>query len=213
MQLDGITAQTVIAHQNQAHTITASGNGRLDAVSNCIKQYFDVSYELSIYEEHALSKGSSSKAMSYVGISCDGEMYWGIGVDDDIIKSSFNALVVAVNKLPQIAQAAEKDDTRLIAMKNYIQANYQSVTLQDMAEKFSLSEPYISKFFKEKSGVTFVDYVQGIRMKKAKTLLKNTNMSVESIAEAVGYSNVEHFSRQFKKKYGLAPIQYRVEEK
>ena len=213
MQLDGITAQTIIAHQNQAHTITASGNGRLDAVSNCIKQYFDVSYELSIYEEHALSKGSSSKAMSYVGISCDGEMYWGIGVDDDIIKSSFNALVVAVNKLPQIAQAAEKDDTRLIAMKNYIQANYQSVTLQDMAEKFSLSEPYISKFFKEKSGVTFVDYVQGIRMKKAKTLLKNTNMSVESIAEAVGYSNVEHFSRQFKKKYGLAPIQYRVEEK
>ena len=61
--------------------------------------------------------------------------------------------------------------------------------------------------------MTFVDYVQGIRMKKAKTLLKNTNMSVESIAEAVGYSNVEHFSRQFKKKYGLAPIQYRVEEK
>ncbi len=43
--------------------ITSNGNGRLDAVSNAIKQYFDISYELSFYEEHSLTKGSSSKAV------------------------------------------------------------------------------------------------------------------------------------------------------
>ena len=41
-----------------------------------------------VYEEHALSHGSSSKAMSYVGITCDGKMYWGAGMDEDIIKAS-----------------------------------------------------------------------------------------------------------------------------
>ena len=46
-------------------------------------------------------------------------------------------------------------------------------------------------------------------MKKAKTLLKNGNMKVESIAESVGYQNVEHFNRLFKKQYGMTPVQYR----
>ena len=97
-------------------------------------------------------------------------------------------------------------------MKNYIQAHYQRVTLEVMAGKFNLSEPYISKYFKEKAGVTFGDYVQQIRMKKAKTLLKNSNMTVEAVAESVGYPNVEHFSRLFKKKYEVSPSQYRASE-
>lgn len=53
--------------------ITSNGNGRLDAVSNAIKQYFNISYELSFYEEHSLTKGSSSKAVAYVGIICNGK--------------------------------------------------------------------------------------------------------------------------------------------
>ena len=56
-------------------------------------------YELSVYEEHAISRGSSSKAASYVGIFHDGKFYWGVGVDEDIIKSAIAALVSAVNKL------------------------------------------------------------------------------------------------------------------
>ena len=46
-------------------------------------------------------------------------------------------------------------------------------------------------------------------MKKARTLLKNRNMTVESISEAVGYQNVEHFNRLFKRTYGITPVQYR----
>ena len=208
-QINGIMAESTIVQDNQMHTVEANGNGRLDAVSNTIKQYFGISYELSVYEEHALSKGSSSKAMSYVGITSQGKMYWGVGIDDDIIKSSINALVVAVNQLPDIQAKDTVQDERLIAMQNYIPANYQTVTLEDMAEQFHLSEPYISKYIKDKSGKTFGDFVQGIRMKKARTLLKNSNMTVENIAYTVGYQNVEHFNRLFKKKYNMTPIQYR----
>lgn len=208
-QVDGIMAEATIVHGGQNHLVSANGNGRLDAVSNIIKQYFGISYELSVYEEHALSHGSSSKAMSYVGITCYGQMYWGVGIDDDIIKSSISALVVAVNQVPSIKSSVEIQDKRLMEMKNYIQTNYQTVTLEDMAKQFHLSEPYISKYIKEKSGQTFVELVQGVRMKKARTLLKNGNMTVENIAYSVGYQNVEHFNRLFKKKYEMTPVQYR----
>ncbi len=208
-QVDGIMAEVTIHQGELSRVVTANGNGRLDAVSNAIKQYFDISYELSVYEEHALSHGSSSKAMAYVGLTFQNQMYWGVGMMEDIIQASVNALVVAVNRLLEVKKVENVRDERLIAMQNFIQANYQTVTLTDMAEEFHLSEPYISKYIKEKSGKTFGDLVQNARMKKARTLLRNSNMTVESIAYTVGYQNVEHFNRQFKKKYDMTPIEYR----
>ena len=62
-----------------------------------VKLGLSTSYELTTYEEHALSNGSSSKAMAYVGITCDGKMYWGAGVDADITHASVDALVTAIN--------------------------------------------------------------------------------------------------------------------
>ena len=208
-QEKGIFAETTICCGEKKTIVDANGNGRLDAVSNTIKQYFDISYELSVYEEHALSTGSSSKAVAYVGICCQGIFYWGVGVDEDIIKASIHALVVAVNKLPMIAKDEKVKDDRLVTMINYIQMNYSTVTLEDMAKEFHLSSPYLSKYIKDKSGKTFGEHVAQIRMKRAKTLLKNGNMTVENIAEAVGYPNVEHFIRLFKKNYQMTPTQYR----
>ena len=208
-QNDGIMAEATICCGEKKTIVDANGNGRLDAVSNTIKQYFGISYELSVYEEHALSHGSSSKAMAYVGITYDGRMYWGAGMDEDIIKASIHALTVAVNKLPQIGCNDNSKDDRLMAMINFIQSNYQYVTLEALAAKFHLSEPYISKFIKDKSGKTFGEHVAYVRMKKAKVLLKNGNMTVENIALAVGYQNVEHFNRLFKKMFEMTPVQYR----
>ena len=212
-QNDGIMAEASINFGGKTTVVDANGNGRLDAVSNTLKQFFDISYELSTYEEHALSHGSSSKAIAYVGITCDGKNYWGVGMDEDIIKASISALVVAVNKLPQIQQNEEGQDERLTAMLNYIQNNYQTVTLESVAEQFHLSEPYVSKYIKDKSGKTFGEHVAHIRMKRAKTLLKNGNMTVENIAYAIGYQNVEHFNRTFKKSFDMTPIQYRNESR
>lgn len=208
-QVQGIMAEATISCGGKHSIVDANGNGRLDAVSNTIKQFFNISYELSVYEEHALSRGSSSKAMAYVGICCDGKFYWGAGIDEDIIKASINALVVAVNKLPQVQSEENLKDERLIDMLNYIQANYQNVTLEDMAVQFHLSTPYISKYIKDKSGKTFGEHVTQIRMKRAKTLLKNGNMTVENISYAVGYPNAEHFTRTFKKTFQMTPVQYR----
>lgn len=206
---EGILAETTLCHTGENRTISASGNGRLDAVSNAIQQYFGISYELSFYEEHSLTKGSSSKACAYVGIICKGQRYWGVGIDEDIIHASMEALAVAVNKIDEIKEAEECKDERLIEILNYIQTNYLDVTLEDLSEKFYLSKPYLSKYIKEKSGVTFGETVKHVRMKKARALLKSTNMTVENIALSVGYQNVEHFNRLFKKAYKMTPVQYR----
>ena len=211
-QGDGITAEATINHAGETRVVTAMGNGRLEAVSNAIKQYFNISYELTFYEEHSQSKGSSSKAVAYVGIISKGKTFWGVGIDPDIIKASIEALIVAVNKLEELGNSKSCQDARMVEIMNYIQANYIDITLEDLAEKFYLSKPYISKYIKEKSGITFGEMVKKIRMKKAKSLLKGSNMTVENIALSVGYQNVEHFNRLFKKAYNMTPIQFRNEK-
>lgn len=212
-QVDGIMAEATITCGDKSTIVDANGNGRLDAVSNTIKQFFGISYQLSTYEEHALTQGSSSKAIAYVSITCQGNVFWGVGIDEDIISASIHALCVCVNKLPDIKKNDNLRDERLVGMINFMQANYQTVTLEDMAEQFHLSVPYLSKFIHEKSGKTFGEQVTNIRMKKAKTLLKNGNMTVENIAATVGYPSVEHFSRTFKKLYDMTPVEYRNSEK
>ena len=208
-QEDGIVAEATIHQNDNNHKITGVGNGRLDAVSNAIKHYFGISYELAFYEEHSLTKGSSSRAVAYVGVICNKKKYWGVGIDADIIKASIQALVVAVNKLPEIAESQSCKDERLLEITNYIYANYKDVTLDDLSEKFFLSKPYLSKYIKEKSGLTFGDILKQVRMKKARAMLKSSSATVESIEESVGYQNVEHFNRIFKKMYNITPVQYR----
>lgn len=208
-QVDGIVAEVAISHAGMIKRIAAGGNGRLDAVSNAIKRYFGISFDIQEYKEHAMSKGSTSKAVSYVEISSNDETYWGVGIDEDIIRSSINALTVAVNQLQNIIADEKCQDIRLNEIMNYIKANYLTVTLEELSETMHLSKPYLSKYIREKSGNTFGEIVMNIRMKKALVLLKNGSMTVENIADSVGYQNVEHFNRLFKRRYAMTPVQYR----
>ncbi len=205
----GIQAEVTVQQGSEKRVIRNQGNGRLDAVSNCLKVFFGISYELSVYEEHAISKGSSSKAAAYVGIVQDGRFYWGVGVDEDIIKASIAALTSAVNKLAAEQHITQGREERIVEMISFIQNDYKNVTLESLSEAFHLSKPYLSKYIREKAGVTFQEVVKKERMKKARSLLKQTDLTVESIAAEVGYENVEHFNRLFKKCYGTTPVQFR----
>ncbi|MBE6576723.1 MAG: 2-isopropylmalate synthase [Ruminococcaceae bacterium] len=96
---DSMKAIVTINHGGETYDISADGNGHLDAVSNAIKKQFDIDFTNLTYTEHALSVGSSSKAVTYVSITFDdGKTVWGAGVHDDIIASSICALMCAVNK-------------------------------------------------------------------------------------------------------------------
>lgn len=96
---EDIFTRVTINHDGTIKKISGEGNGRLDAVSNALKAYFNVSYTLKSYEEHAVSIGTASKAAAYVSIEKDGKLFWGVGINQDIIKASVAALVSAVNKV------------------------------------------------------------------------------------------------------------------
>ncbi len=97
-QHDGIEAAVTITTPEGTDVVTANGNGRLDAVSIAIKKHFHITYELTEYTEHALSRGSSSNALAYVGITAHHTLVWGVGMDADIIKASIDALTAAINR-------------------------------------------------------------------------------------------------------------------
>ena len=94
---EGITATVTVMQKGKRADVVADGNGRLDAVTNALKKYFGVDFTLTTYEQHAMSEKSDSKALSFVGVEQNGKYYWGAGVDEDIIQSSINALVAALN--------------------------------------------------------------------------------------------------------------------
>ena len=94
---EGIEAAVTVESRGKKCEVRAEGNGRLDAVSNALKQHFGAAFTLTTYEQHAMSEKSDSKALSFVGVEKDGKAYWGAGIDEDVVRSSIKALVSALN--------------------------------------------------------------------------------------------------------------------
>ena len=99
---------------------------------------------------------------------------------------------------------------RISEVVRYLNAHYmQELSLQRMAERFYVSPYYLSRFFKEATGFTFVEYVNSVRVKEAKKLLEQSALKAGTIARKVGFGSVTHFGRVFKAVTGHAPLHYR----
>ena len=96
---DMVCGNLKIDYNGKIYETQANGNGRLDCVSNAIRQVLGKEYVLESYVQHALEEKSSSKAASYVCILANGKAYWGAGVHSDIMTSSVYALLSAVNRM------------------------------------------------------------------------------------------------------------------
>lgn len=94
---------------------------------------------------------------------------------------------------------------------NYMNENYErKISLDQIAHNMYLSPVYVSKIFKEETGESPINYLIKIRLEKAKTILeRKEGGSIKSIANQVGYEDVYHFSKLFKKYYGVSPLNYR----
>ena len=93
---------------------------------------------------------------------------------------------------------------------DYMENHYQEkISLDQIAANMYLSSYYISKLFKEEMGDSPINYLISIRLKKAASLLKDSNLTITEISSLTGYENTYYFSRLFKKKYGVMPSQYR----
>ena len=93
-----ITANVTVAVEGKETKVyKAKGNGRLDAVANALKEALEIDFTIETYKEHALQRHSTSEAVTYVGISVGDKIVWGAGKNTDIIVSSVNALLSAIN--------------------------------------------------------------------------------------------------------------------
>ncbi len=94
--------------------------------------------------------------------------------------------------------------------KEFIQKNYgDKISLDMLSKVVGFSKTYFSKVFTEETGDNFITYLTNVRIEEAKKLLINTDMKIYEICEKVGYPNIEHFSRTFKKIVGVSPLQYK----
>ncbi|WP_141503870.1 response regulator [Paenibacillus luteus] len=83
------------------------------------------------------------------------------------------------------------------------------ISLQSVAKQINVNPSYLSRIFKQETGMNFVSYLTGIRINKAKLLLENKQLKVYEVAEKIGYHNYSYFSRIFKKVVGVSPEEYR----
>jgi transcriptional regulator GlxA family with amidase domain len=87
---------------------------------------------------------------------------------------------------------------------------HQELSAEDMARAVNLSSSYLAHVFKAETDLSLMQYLKLLRMAKAKELMETTFLSVKQIMNRVGVRDKGHFSRDFKRTYGLTPTQYKA---
>jgi AraC-like DNA-binding protein len=132
-----------------------------------------------------------------------------------IIKKLLEAAIITVSKLantysPLKRGGVSKKRSDITGVLAYIQANFtKRITLDEVAEKTHFSSSYLSRYFHQAVGMTFVGYIKKLRIEMAAKLLINTDTEITDICYEAGFSSPQSFSCDFKKAYGIAPTEYR----
>lgn len=118
---------------------------------------------------------------------------------------------ITTQKDDESKERFEKHFRRNIMIKEFIEENFnQDISLSDLAEELDLSLSYTSRFFNEQFGISFTDYVNGLRILNASQDLIMTDLTIIKIAMINGFTNVSRFNSVFKEKYGITPSVYRT---
>lgn len=123
------------------------------------------------------------------------------------IQLFFSQLLRCYSKAIQFYNYQFGTDFSLILQ--YIQHNYQTLTLAFLADFFHYSKPHLSTLIKQNTGYSFTSLVRQLRMADAVSYLENTQMKISEIANCVGYHSSDHFSRVFRSAYKMSPLAYR----
>ncbi len=147
------------------------------------------------------------------------------GVSDYLLKplkrDDFYSMLRTMNE--KILKKHSQEYSNLISDKNksalskpiyasldYISSHFSdNISLQDVADNIKISKNYFCEIFKKETGITFIQYLTNLRIEKAKWYLENSNLKMNEISDAVGYSNYSYFSYIFKKNTGITLSDYR----
>lgn len=111
-------------------------------------------------------------------------------------------------QVEQLFQQNSQDYKRLKKLFKYVQDHYhERINVADMADLCKMNYSYFSRYFKELTGKTFVEYVNYIRLTEAEKLLLTTDLNITQIAFATGFSSTSYFIKLFKRDRGISPNQ------
>ena len=113
--------------------------------------------------------------------------------------------------MTEALEARQGETSRPIRQaKQYVHKHYaENITLEEVCDHVGFSVAYFSALFKKETGEGFAKYLMRVRMDEAKTLLRETGLSVTEICERVGYNDRKHFTQTFHKIAGVNPAEYR----
>ncbi len=140
-------------------------------------------------------------------ISSHREGAWGLAIKGNMYLLLFNLVSLYEEK---IDSSSRKKIDKLKPVIKHVELHYgEPTSVEEMASLAGFSESHFMRFFKEAFGVSFVTYLNDYRLSMAARLLLSTEDSILDISQQVGFENLSHFNRQFKRKYDKTPREYR----
>ncbi len=123
----------------------------------------------------------------------------------------FSSLLLELSRLYESSPSRQRTSAEFNTAKiiSYIDQNLATVSLKELSARFSFSDSQISRFISSYTKTSFSSYITNLRLKKAASLLSDTRLSIEAIAESVGYASRFSFEKRFKANYGTTPASYR----
>ncbi|GAA0136828.1 hypothetical protein YSY43_36690 [Paenibacillus sp. YSY-4.3] len=142
-----------------------------------------------------------------LGQQAEKAMKWGGGLADYHVFYYGDFNWHNYTQVPSAEELTTQSNRIVESARLYIEANYnqKGLTIHEVAKKNHVSPNYLSYLFKKNTGHNLWEYVIKLRMEESKSLLQNTDLRRYEIAERVGYESPEHFSKIFKKYFGVSP--------
>ena len=161
-----------------------------------------------IFKKGVTGYESIKKYLDYNdNISSHREGAWGLAIKGNLYLLLFDLVTIYEKKIDTTNRIRID---KLKPVIKHVELHYsEPMTVADMADLAGFSESHFMRFFKEVFGVSFITYLNDYRLSMAARLLLSTEENILTISQQVGFENLSHFNRCFKKKYNKTPSQYR----
>ena len=160
---------------------------------------------LVIISRAAIEGGTSSDRLWGMNYS----FLYELGSVDNQVELTHWLVRVLENYIDEVSKTKYVKN-RMKSIIDYIYENYKNnIRLEEISFKANLSASHFAHEFKRETGMSFISFVNDIKLKKSTELLMSTNLSIIQIAIELGFSDQSYFIRKFKSKYGVTPFEYK----
>ena len=168
-------------------------------------------HDVSVFSLAPLQQGKIHKLLQKIINECDNRFEGFMDCSKALLTELLIEIFRYLHQTPRpIWDKANETSEKIFEVVRYLNDHYwESLTLKTIQDRFYISPYYFSRTFKKITGFNFIEYLNSVRTREAQKLLKETRLSVTEISEKVGFENLTHFGRVFKKITGVSPSIYR----